>query len=304
LAHDALSWLLAEISAQSRSWLPDMNRAVVRGETYGVEVVAVDVPGFEASKSALRRGEVDVILSNWFWVSRERAAGAEWVFAPFSTASGVLVTPPASAIRALTDLKGRHIGVTGTAHDEAWTILRLAARREGWDPAREARPDYGPPPAIASRLEKGDFDAALLNWSSAARLEARRAVRPVLSVADALQALGFKSQVPLLGFVFSERWARENPAAIQGFLRAAQAAERQLATSDGDWLVLITGARDRAELDHIRDGFRAGIPKHWGPEEQAEAVRLFAMVAEEIGDRELTGRSNTLAPGTFFATPL
>lgn len=287
-----LSWVLDEIAAHRLDWAA------------GVRVEAVALPGFEASEGALRDGHVNIILSNWFWVSRERSAGvADWTFAPFSSAIGDLVAPPASPVQSLKDLKARRVGVTGTPHDEAWTILRLAARRSGWDIQQEAHLEFGPPPKIAARLESGDFDAALLTWPWAARLEAHGKARRVLPVPEAMRSLGLATNVPLLGYVFSERWATANPPAIDGFLRAVHAADQHLASSDEDWqrLMPLTGARDAAELEHIRDAFRAGIPTGWGTAEQAEAAKLFVLVANELDDPKLTGKAKTIATGTFFA---
>jgi NitT/TauT family transport system substrate-binding protein len=287
-----LSWVLDEIATQ------EFDRAA------GVRVEAVALPRSEAGEAALRDRRVDIIVSDWFWVSRERSAGvADWTAAPFSSANGSIVVPPASSIRSLDDLKGRRVGVTGTSHDQAWTIIRLVAQRSGWDIQQEAHPEFGPPPEIASRLESGAFDAALLIWPWAARLEARGKARRVLSVAEAMRSLGLATSVPLLAYVFSEQWAMANPAAIGGFLHSAQAADQRLVASDEDWqrLMPLTGASDAAELEHLRDAFRAGIPKDWGVTKQQEAAKLFALVAEMLGDPQLTGQAKTVAPGTFFS---
>lgn len=286
-----LSWLLDEITAHNLDQAAE------------VHVEAVALPGFEAGEAALRDGRVNVILSNWLWVSRERSAGAaDWTFVPFSTAIGGVVAPPNSPVRSLQDLKSRKIGVVGTPHDEAWTILRLAAHQDGWDLAQDAHPDFGPPPKIAERLSLGEFDAALLTWQWAARVEARGTARQVLSINDVMKALGLATGVPLLGYVFSEGWATANPATITGFLRAARAADDRLASSDEDWqrLMPLTGARSAPELDHVRDAFRAGIPKGWDAKERADAAKLFSLLADQLGDHALTGKAKTIAAGTFF----
>jgi NitT/TauT family transport system substrate-binding protein len=205
-------------------------------------------------------------VSDWFWVSRERSENlAGWTFSPFSVANGSLVVPSGSALHNLNDIRGRRIGVVGTSHDQAWSVLRRAARRSGWDILKHAHPEFGPPPVIASRFEKGDFDAALLIWSWAALLEARGKSRQILSGGDLLRSFGFTTDLPLLGYVFSGRWATANEAAINGFFRAAAAGEERLASSEQDWLGLmpLTGARNRAELKQVRDAFRSGIPKTW-----------------------------------------
>ena len=54
------------------------------------------------------------------------------------------------------------------------------------------------------------------------------------------------------------------------------------------------------ELKALRDGFRAGIPAHWGNDERREAQALYALFAK-VGGKTLVGSSPTLEPGTFLA---
>ena len=45
--------------------------------------------------------------------------------------------------------------------------------------------------------------------------------------------------------------------------------------------------------------YREGIVEHWGPEQQAEAAKLFLVLAE-LGGEKLVGPGKELAPGTFW----
>src|SRR5512139_13234 len=58
----------------------------------------------EAGKIALQSGAVDLIISDWIWVSRMRAAGADFTFYPYSTTSGALIVAGNSPIKSLADL--------------------------------------------------------------------------------------------------------------------------------------------------------------------------------------------------------
>ena len=86
-------------------------------------------------------------------------------------------------------------------------------------------------------------------------------------------------------------------------MSATREAESILATSDAEWKWLgpRTGARSPAELQALRDAFRAGIPAHWGKDEQSEANALYALFAK-VGGQALVGTSPTLQPGTFLDT--
>src|SRR6185437_14983109 len=127
---------------------------------------------------------------------------------------------------------------------------------------------FGAPPLLNQELLAGRLDAVLTYWNFAAALESR-GLPAVLSVSGALRQLGFKTAIPLVGYVVSEHWARENPHALAAFVSATREAESILATSDAEWnwLGARTGAHSPAELKALRDAFRAGIPAHWGKEE-------------------------------------
>jgi NitT/TauT family transport system substrate-binding protein len=45
--------------------------------------------------------------------------------------------------------------------------------------------------------------------------------------------------------------------------------------------------------------YREGIVEHWGPQQQDEAAKLFAVLVE-LGGEKLVGPGKELAPGTFW----
>ena len=103
----------------------------------------------------------------------------------------------------------------------------------------------------------------------------------------------------LVGFIVSESWAAANRAGFAGFLRAARRAEEILRDTDDEWRTIapLTGAARPAELERLRDAFRAGIPPREPSRRAAE--RLYALLAG-IGGEALAGPSPTLPPGTFL----
>ena len=186
------------------SWELDVIAHHKSDSAAGIRIEAVEFPSTEASVAALRDGRIDIILANWLWVSRERTAGKDWTFFPFSTAIGSLLARPDSPVRSVADLKDARVGVAGTPHDEDWLIMRiLTTQKYGFDLDRIGQKNFGPPPTISEQLQSGRIDAALTLWQSAARLKAD-GMRRVMSVTDANHELGITSDVPLLGYVFSE----------------------------------------------------------------------------------------------------
>jgi NitT/TauT family transport system substrate-binding protein len=283
------------------SWELDTVRANGFDRQAGIDLQLVELAGNPATQVALQAGAVEVIVSDWLWVSRMRSKGEALCFIPYSTAVGALVVPAKSGIAGVGDLRGKRIGVAGSPLDKSWLLLKaLAADRHGLSLDRDAQPFFGAPPLLNSKIADGDLDAVLTFWPFAARLEAK-GMRVSMSVSDMLEALGQSATVPAIGYVFREEWARSNPAAIAGFQAATGQAKTLLAQSDAAWdrLAPLMQAEDDATFRTLRDRYREGIPRRWTEEERAGAAKLYALLAR-LGGRELVGDAPTIAPGTFW----
>jgi NitT/TauT family transport system substrate-binding protein len=256
--------------------------------------------GDQATKVALLGDAVDGIVSDWFWVSRQRAEGENLVFIPYSSTVGALMVPPDSGIKSLEDLAGKKIGVAGGALDKSWLLIQAAARqRHGIDLANEVEAIFGAPPLLNEQLETGELDAVVNYWHFCARLEALGYTR-LLGVSEAIKELGIESDVPQLGYVFKEDFANQNPELIEAFADASRAAKALLQT-DEEWerIRALTKAPDDATLEALKMRFQEGIPLSWGEVEQADAAGLYDLMAK-LGGEELVGPSPTLVPGTFW----
>jgi NitT/TauT family transport system substrate-binding protein len=267
----------------------------------GIRVEPLELAATPAAQLALQAGRVDLIVSDWLWVARQRAEGGDLTFIPFSKAIGALIVPAASPLHDVAGLAGQRLGVAGSAIDKSWLVLRLYARSQlGLDLDRVVDKSFGAPPLLSQELIAGRLDAVLTYWPFAAKLEAG-GMRRVLSVGDALAALGITRDLPLTGYVVSSRWAMENQAALDGFVAASRAADAILAASDTEWerIAPLTGAADTAELVKLRDAYRDGIPHRWGAAEREAASRLYKLLAE-IGGTTLVASGSDLAKGTFL----
>jgi NitT/TauT family transport system substrate-binding protein len=283
------------------SWELDVIRHHGLDAANGIAVDPVEFAGAAATQVALQAGRVDTAVFDWLWVSRQRDSGADWTFAPFSNAVGSLIAPPSSPVRAVTDLPGRRLGVAGSPLDKSWLILRAyAQRRRGIDLDTAVDKSFAAPPLLDQELRAGRLDAVLTQWAFAARAEAT-GMRSVLTVEAAIKGLGIGVGVPIIGYVFSERWASENPVAIRGFIAASRAARDILARSDSEWerLAPLMGTTDVAVQAQLKAYYRRGIPQGSGRDEQAAAAVLYQVLAD-IGGPALVGHARRLAAGTFW----
>ena len=283
----------------SIGWELDVIRS--RGLLPPGAVEEVDFATGPATQVALQAGRVDMIVQDWLWVARERAGGADWTLAPSSGAVGAVVAAAGSPVRTVADLPGRRLGIAGSPLDKSWLILRAyAAKTLNVDLDTAVTKSFAPPPLLAQQMAAGRLDAVLTYWPFAAKAEVA-GQRQVLTIEDAVEALGVGGSVPFVGYVFSDRWAHEQATALAAFLRAADAARGILLTDDAEWTRLgpLTGAANQQELVALRDWYRRGVPRQRGAADREGAARLY-QILYRVGGADLVGPSDTLPPGTFW----
>lgn len=269
----------------------------------GIDLHVIYFAGEDATNVAMLADAIDMIVTDWLWVSRQRSDGGDVTLAPYSTSVGAIMVKDASPIRTIADLKGKKIGVAGGALDKSWLLIQALARRDhGLDLPSVSDVVFGAPPLISQKAIQGELDAALNFWHFCARLEAD-GFRRLIGAGDAQMALGASGPVSALGYVFHDKWANDNPQAARGFLKASAQAKDLLARSDEEWLRLAPVIRaEGRELAKLRDRYREGIPRRPVAEEAADAGRLYRVLAG-IGGEKLVGSASEMAPGTFWREP-
>lgn len=287
------------------SWILDTIQANGLDKAEGIELDITPLASTQATTVGLQGRSLDVVVSDWLWVSRERTSGADFTFVPFSTALGAIMVPPDSPIKTLADLKGKTLGVAGGPLDKSWLlIVAYALRTANVDLRTETTQEFGAPPLLAERAKQGEIDAVLNFWPYAARLEALGFTQ-LIGLEEVVRELGAKGEVAMVGYIFNEKWADKNPKAIQGFLRAAAKANELLATSNEEWdrLKPLMGTNDpsfnEATFEALRRRYREGIPERPIASEEADAKVLYQFL-RELGGTKLVGSGTELAPGTFW----
>lgn len=302
----AVLWLLCSWSAQALEtvrvgvlqfgtvqWELSAMQALKLDQAHGFQLEQLALAGKDATTVALRGATVDIIMTDWPWVSAQRQTGADYRFVTHSSAAGQLLVAANSPITTLAELRGKRLGVAGGALDKNWLILRRYAQQQGLDLERETQPQFAAPPLLGELLQRGELDGLLTFWHFAARAQAQ-GQRPLLSVQQMLSALGADEHTPLLGWVFSEAWAKQHPHALAGFLRASRATKQALLSDDQLWQTQIRPlmqVNSEAEFIALRDAYRRSIPAHVGPQDARAAELLNRVLAN----------GEQLAPGTFWA---
>jgi NitT/TauT family transport system substrate-binding protein len=266
----------------------------------GFAIKIVPLSSKSANSIALQGGAVDVIVSDWIWVNRQRAVGKDYTFFPYSLTVGGLYVRPDSAIQQLSDLKGHKLGVAGGPVDKSWLLLQAFSRKQGLDISASVEPTFAAPPLLNQLMLKGDLPAVLNFWHYGARLEAA-GMLPLVDVISMLDGLEIKEPVPMLGWVFSSEWAEQNQPLIEGLLKASYAAKRVLGENDQEWEIIapLTKAKDTTTLNNLKQGYRKGIPNGLKNNGMNVASQVFEILTKE-GGKKLVGEAMLLQDGTFW----
>ena len=269
-------------------------------EAHGIDMRIVELGSKRATAVALQGGGADIIVTDWIWVSRQRAEGRDYAFVPYSLAVGGLIVRPDAGIAELADLRGRQVGVAGGPVDKSWLLLQAYAKQAGMDLSEAVEPTFGAPPLLNELMMRGDLPAVLNFWHYNARLKAL-GMKELLTTAEILPALGVERPIPLLGWVFNRDWAERNREALAGFLRSSYSAKHLLLESDAEWERLEPKMKvsDAVTAAALRDAYRRGIPRRFGEADREAAALTFAILARE-GGAKLAGPSDVLTPGTFW----
>ena len=266
----------------------------------GFDLQVMGVASGSAGEIAFQGGEADAMVSDWLWVARQRAAGRDYVFIPYSKAVGGVLVPADSDAQSLEDLAGGKIGIAGGPLDKSWLILQAYASRElGFDLKEETEQVFGAPPLIFKTATRGDLDGAINYWHFMAKMEAG-GMRQLIDIATASEALGLDPETPLLGYVVKGELLAENPELVEGLAAASREAKEMLATDDAAWEALrpAMNADDDAQFEALIAGFRAGIPS--GGPVDTEAANTMLQLMSELGGEDLVGEATTLPDGTFW----
>lgn len=310
----ALAFVAGAVSADT---LPTIRAAVLRIGTVNWELETIRRHGLDekhgftldvrpfadngATRIAVEGGEADMAVADWIWVARQRAAGKDYVFIPYSKAVGGLVVPGDSAAGSLKDLAGGKIGIAGGPLDKSWLILRAYAAQEyGMDLKADTEQVFGAPPLIFKSTRGGDYAGAINFWHYLAKLKAA-GMRELISVERAGAALGLDTDTPLLGYYLKESFLDEHPGLAQSLFDASREAKEMLATSPGAWEALrpLMNAGSDAEFEQLRSDWIAGIPAR-KPVDAEAANRMLALMAE-LGGADLVGEATSVPPGLFAA---
>ncbi len=268
------------------------------------ELEIVELASKNAAAVALQGGAVDLIVTDWFWVSRQRNENRLFSFIPHSMAAGGLIASKKSSIKSDLDLKNKKIGVAGGQVDKGWLIFRAYYKKKhGTDLINLSRPIFGAPPLLNKKMEQRNFDAILTYWPYQAKLLTDNNFKKVININEILNELGIPGGMPVIGWVFKDSWGKNNNIHLENFLKASDEAKKIMLDSDKIWEKIRPNmmAEDDLLFNNLREIYREGIPKKKFTESQIEGAKRLYSILSKIGGKELVGNAKELSPGTFWS---
>ena len=286
----------------SVNWELDLIKELKIDKQNMVNVEIVQLASKNAAAVALQGKAVDLIVTDWFWVSRQRSQGRMFSFIPHSMAAGGLMVKNDSNIESISDLKNKKIGIAGGQVDKSWLIFRAYYQKKfGKDLIKESKQIFGAPPLLNKKIEQGSFDAILTYWPYQAKLLSSGFKR-VINITDIINELGISSNIPIIGWVFRDGFAEKNKDTLMKFVKSSTEAKKVMAESDDAWDLIKTSmnAEDEQTYKNLREVYREGIPKDFSKDQMSSVDLLFNLLSD-IGGSELVGKSTSIAEGTFWA---
>lgn len=263
------------------NWLMETVTAEGLDAANGFRLETLPLAGDAATSVAFQSGEAEMMVTDWVWAMRKRADGLAIRWTPYSRALGALMTR--GDVADICALKGKRVGVVGGDLDKSWLIFQALARKQcGFDLAAEVETLHGAPPLMSRQLTEGAVDAVSNYWHFVARLKAEGA-KTLVTVDDALAALGVAPAPALVGFVWEE--GAVDPKLAAAFETAIRAAGAVLVESDAAWERIrpLMRADDDAAFLALRDDYRAGVPGAWTEADTAAARGLYDILTTQGG---------------------
>jgi len=285
------------------NWEMDVIKHYQLDKKYRFNLQVMPLSSKNASAVALQSKAIEIILSDWLWVNRQRFTGKDYTLVPTSIAHGGIYINGDSTAKSLLDIHQAKIGIAGGSVDKNWLLLQAYAQKKHQIKLKEtAEMVFATPPLLNRLMQRNNVDAAINFWHYNARLSAD-GFKLLVSVKQMLAELGITHNVPVLGWVFDKAWATEHNQKLTGLLKASNEAKQRLLLCDNEWQRIrhLTKAENDEVFNALKKEYRTILLRSFSSEEKEASRQVFAILAEQ-GGRDLVGKATTLAEETFWQT--
>ena len=137
-------------------------------------------------------------------------------------------------------------------------------------------------------------------WHFNAKLKAKE-FRKLIDVEKVFNAFGIKNDVPLVGWIFSQKFANSNINLVNNFLQASYEAKKLLMSSDAEWerVKKLMKVKNNKDFESLKEGYRQGVVKEFTKNEKEAASKVFEILYKE-GGKSLVGNASYLDKESFW----
>ena len=82
-----------------------------------------------AAAIALQGKAVDMIVTDWIWVSRQKSNKRNYLFYPHSMSVGGIMVKHDSEITNIENLENKKLGIAGSSIDKSWLLFRAYSNK-------------------------------------------------------------------------------------------------------------------------------------------------------------------------------
>jgi len=267
----------------------------------GVNIEVVKLASKNAVSTALLSKSVDVIVTDFIWVNRQRTKGFDFTYYPYSKAVGAMFARPELNIDSLAKLEGKNLGVSGGSVDKTWLLMRAYSKYKYKQDLKDiVKPTYAAPPILNKKLLDKSLAATINFWHFTAKLSAKGMIK-VIGLDDILPEFGIKNDISFIGWTFSEGFASKNKNLINGFLKASYEAKQLLNSKDEEWnrLRVLMKAKDDSIFKVLKEGYKKGIVKKFDKNNIEDSQKLYELLVKE-GGQKLVADALKLDEKTFY----
>lgn len=287
LKFGTINWEMSVIKEQQR----DINN--------GFNLTVVPMASKNAAAIALQSKAVDVIMTDAFWVARQRHLGKQFQMMPMHKISGG-VFGPANANFDLTQLTENSLGIAGGATDKNYIILQSYLAKHSLSLDRENL-KFAAPPLLQRMTSQGQINYSVNFWHYNARLEAQGFINH-LPTTKMLKELGIDDTIPLLGWVADSSWLDDNRTIFTAFVQQSWQVKNDFMVNDALWEQIkpLTKAENEQVFQALKANYPSTILKTFTQKEKDAFADLFAL-ALSTEQSALLGDMQTLPENIFWS---
>lgn len=283
------------------NWELDVIKHYELDKKYGFDLELIQLASKNAQLIALQSNSVNVIINDWIWVNTQREKNKNFVFYPYSKATGTLYVNSKSKINKFEDLKDKELGISGGVDDKTWIILRAYAKQKyDLDLKKLVKPVYATAPILYKKMEDESLVASINYWHFNAKLE-KFGIKPFINMQTVFSEFGINNPISFVGWVFHKEYSMKNDELIKSFLKASFEAKDILATNNEEWnrLRKLMNVDNNNDFEALKDGYKESIIKEFTQENILDIKKIYTLLLKE-GKEDMFEKSNFLDKDIFF----